>query len=217
MTAAISPAGAHRYGLLPTPPAPECFSIPTRSSSCFSPSTLGGAFILARYRSELRGRVARARLALLLRMVELAPCSAAHRLDRVQLYCGRGDRPAWRQSGRQRLWPPVGARRGQPCRPWLLQIRRLSGGQRGGALRHRNAHGGDRPAARHLVFHVHADRVPGRHLPRSRALWRRSLCALRQLLPTSDRGADPAPSRNDAAVRGGDELSLQLRESCRGR
>ena len=137
-------------------------------------------------------------------------------LDRVQLLRGRGDRAPRRQARRARVRPPVRRGRRQSRRARLLQVRGLPGRQRRRAPRRRHAHGGDRAAARHLVLHVHADRVPGRRLPRSRALRRRSLRALRQLLSAPDRGTDPASPRDDAAVRGADELSARLREPRRG-
>ena len=62
----------------------------------------------------------------------------------------------------------------------------------------------DRPAARHLVLHVHGDGLRRRRLPRRDAAGHepRRLRALRRLLPAPRRRADPARAGADAAVRG---------------
>ena len=62
---------------------------------------------------------------------------------------------------------------------------------------------GQHPAAgRHLLLHLHPDRVPGRCLPgQCRALRAAALRAVRHLFPASDRGADPAPQGHDPAIR----------------
>ena len=54
----------------------------------------------------------------------------------------------------------------------------------------------DRPAARHLVLHLPADRLPGRRLARrDRGIQLHRLRALRHFLPPPDRRPDGAPPR----------------------
>ena len=83
----------------------------------------------------------------------------------------------------------------------LFQICRLSRRQSQCAVFDRPR--GQRPAAgRHLLLHLHPDRVPGRRLQgQCRALCAAALCAVRHLLSASDRGTDPAPQGHDPAIR----------------
>ena len=78
---------------------------------------------------------------------------------------------------------------------FLANVARLTGG--------RAAAPPSRASARHQLLHVHADRVSGRCPSAPGAGARiRELRALRHVLSSSARRADPAPQRDDAAVRG---------------
>ena len=95
----------------------------------------------------------------------------------------------------------VGAATGPLCAPNIFRTsfsnwtRRLRGAR-------------DLSPARHLVLHLHADRVPGGCLSaQGHRIPRGALSALRDFLPALDRGADLAPQGDHAAVRAGSNLS----------
>ena len=75
------------------------------------------------------------------------------------------------------------------------------------------------PAAGDLVLHLHPDRLPGRCLSRHRGSEPRfaHYAAVRHLLSASDRRADPASRRDDAAVRGSARPTGSSWRELRGR
>ena len=154
--------------------------------------------------------VAARRQLLLLRGVGLALHRAAGGVDAGQLL-GRGrPRPAGRAGlARGVAARPVGRARLPARRARLLQVRRLLR-RLGGAgavdhrLRRRRSGPRHRPAARHLVLHVHGDGLRRRRVPRRHGAGRQPgrLRALRRLLPAPRGRTDPAGAGVDAAVRG---------------
>ena len=166
----------------------------------FLPIALIGYFVLGRVGQPGAGDLAGAGVAGVLFRQQLAVCTAAAGVGRVQLFdrlaadrraaaphaaiCGPDDRRRRRSSGARHL---------QICR----LPRRQS--QRAVFDRVYRQH----PAAgRDFILHLHPDRVPGRRLPgQCRALRAAALRAVRHLFPASDRGADPASQGHDPAIR----------------
>ena len=154
--------------------------------------------------------VAARRQLLLLRGLGLALHRAAGGVDAGQLLGRRRPRPAGRAGlARGVAARPVGRARLPARRARLLQVRRLLR-RLGGAgavdhrLRRRRSGPRHRPAARHLVLHVHGDGLRRRRVPRRHGAGRQPgrLRALRRLLPAPRGRTDPARAGADAAVRG---------------
>ena len=113
-------------------------------------------------------RLADARIAFLLRLVEPALRGPAARVDSVQL---RERLPAC-AAGRQRSAGPgkTAARRRrhrEPCAVGLLQIREFLCRRRERRHGQRDPARARRSAARHLLLHLYPDRVPRRRLSRT--------------------------------------------------
>ena len=162
------------------------------------PSRNSRRFLSAWPAAARRAGMAHARVALLLRLVEPVAPAADPRQHRVQ-FCRR-PRPAARARRARVLAFGVAANLAvlgvfKYADFFLANAARLD--------RRRAAPPPPRAAARHQLFHVHADRVSRRRVsPQGAGTRARQLRAFRHVLPAPARGTDPASQRDDAAVRG---------------
>ena len=171
----------------------------------FLPLTLGIFALLAgRYAQASAWFLVLASLGFLCLVEPLVPRCPAACVDRLQLR--RRPRPATQSLG-WRTPRITGVRR--HCRsrgPRLFQVCGLlyRPGRLPDADRHRPGRRRNPAAARHLVLHIHPDRVPRRRLCQQGAGIRLiELCAVRDLVSASHRRPDHASPRDDAAVRDG--------------
>ena len=167
-------------------------------------------------RAEAGEGLAHTRVALFLRLVESNLHAADRRLDAGEFHV----RPAHRRGGEGGAIGHGVAhirRHRESAPPRLFQIRQFFRDQCERRLRHALEPRADHPAARHLVFHVHADRVSRGCAPRRGVRIRpRRLPALHHILPASHRGADHPPQRDDAAVPRAEDVPLRLEQPRRG-
>ncbi len=156
-------------------------------------------------------RMARIGLAVLLRLVELGLRAAAGRLSRVQL-CLRPSSCAIRAHATHPCRGRVARFRGrrQSAAAGILQVRKFPSRHLGLSHRQRIGHRPDRPSARHIVLHLHPDRVPRRRLSRLReGIQPDPLRVVRHLFSSPHRRPDPAPQGDDAAVPGSANVSAE--------
>src|SRR5262245_60388146 len=156
---------------------------------------VGLFFAVEAPRADARRDVVGCRLSRILRLRRpLSPPAADSRVYCLQVLrrSNAAPKPKSRAFGNRHWWRSVAARVFQICGVFSRDS------QRGD--RHRLAEAEYRSADRHLFFHIHADRLSGRRLPRRGARVRAiPLCAFRLVFPSSHCWSD-LPSQGDHAA-----------------